>query len=140
MRNQAVIDLVYNKFEQIEDKMKQMQIDINKISSFVHVPSLENLLLVYNKNIAELVEQMKVNALRVNPMILELKGVVAMARAALDEGRKMTEMIEIPRLLNEMAGHVYRFDLLIGHLDSVTDRLICSATPQEPCEKPPTTM
>jgi len=59
----------------------------------------------------------KLSLQKLQHMMNELKGIVAMARAALDEGRKFTEVREIGNILNQVSHDVHIFSEDIRRFD-----------------------
>ena len=125
---------VYQKLDEMHMMYSKM-IDITESfkSRFDRIDDLENRLreVMMGTHLVTLINEIKDNARKLNGMINEQKGVVSMSRAALNEGKSFTEMLEMPRLLCKFSEELARLEEYGDHLFKVVDKLQWTAFTQE---------
>lgn len=93
-------DKIELKLDDIESKMIRLIELFNGFKDNFHPEPLIKALDLAKSTFTELHQESRKNISTLNLMTNELKGVVSMSRAALDEGRKFTGLLELPKLLD----------------------------------------
>lgn len=121
------------KIELMNEELICVQKTQLKLIGIFDKDKLEAAINMLNAQFNKILDETKFNLARVNAMGNELKGVVSMARAALDEGRKFTELTELSNILNHISGDVHRLGNASDRLDKIADKLLVSC--EVPCKK-----
>lgn len=95
------------QFEVLSDMIKELSSEMYLISEsqtriieMFNERGVRDLLQELNVKFSELANITKQNLIRANGLTNELKGIVSMSRAALQEGKSFTQLCEFPVLLN----------------------------------------
>ena len=131
---------IWNKVCDLEQRMEEFSGELKKVQkhqlALIGVfdsAKLEGIIAQTNATFNELLEKTRSNISRVNDMSNELKGIVAMSREALDEGKKFTEMAELKNQLDHVCVYINDFRLSLEDMNQVTDKLLVSC--EVPCAK-----
>lgn len=124
---------IWDELKKLSEEMRTVQNSQLKLMSAFDSEKLVMVINQLNAGFRDLSETTKKNLDRVNAMAQELKGIVSMARAALDEGKKFTQMTELTNMLAQVAGDVYRLDGAVDRLNKISDKLLVSC--EVPCTK-----
>ncbi len=110
-------DIIEEKLDKIQNTMTQLIELFNGFKNNFHPEPLIKALDIAKSSFIDLHADTRKNINVMNLMTNELKGVVAMSRAALDEGRKFTQLIELPRLLDAWSEQYQTFIEKMHKLD-----------------------
>jgi len=99
--------------KEIKESVDELRKEVSELKTLIHsipdiglcskIDELKESLRDHQLKLQDVAETAKNNIYRLNLMTNELKGIVSMSRAALDEGRKFTEMVEMPRLCRKFS-------------------------------------
>lgn len=129
------LNTLCEKIEEMSEELTAVQKTQIKLIGVFDQEKLTQILTQTNVQFKEILNQTERSLGGVRSMANELKGIVAMARAALDEGKKFTEMSELGNVLREVSGFVHEFGVRLERLGQISDKLLVSC--EVKCSKGP---
>ena len=117
---------IWEELIKINQKITEMNQSLEGMKDIIDFEKIKGVLEQTNQRFSESISSCSMNISRLQSMTNEVKGCVSMARAALDEGRKFTEMTELNNVLFQISGDVHMFRRLNNRLSDMCDKFTVS--------------
>lgn len=116
--------IIYDELQKIKIDVATMMQQVSSLRECFKESKIESILVETNDKFTELADVHKTNVVRLNQMTQELKGIVSMSRAALNEGKEFAKISELENINAQAACHVHEFGLYLLQLNKISDKLL----------------